>query len=170
MVIDDLGAAHPLASNGARWQLVTDGVMGGLSQGRMAREMVAGRPALRLQGTVSLAHGGGFVQVALDLAPAGGYLDAAAFAGIELDAWGNGETYDVHLRTDAATRPWESYRQPFPTATAWRTIRLPFAGFRPHRLATPLDVHRLRRLGIVAIGRAFAADVALARIALYRDG
>ena len=36
------------------------------------------------------------------------------------------------------------------------------------RLETPLDVTRLRRLGLVAIGRAFHADLAVAEIGFYR--
>jgi len=40
--------------------------------------------------------------------------------------------------------------------------------FEPHRLETPLDVTRLRRIGLVAIGRAFFADLAVARLAFYR--
>src|SRR6476661_7117755 len=46
----------------------------------------------------------------------GGVVDASAWSGIELDVFGNGEEYGVHLRTDALTRPWQSYRQIF-TAT-----------------------------------------------------
>lgn len=47
--IDDLSAAHPKASHAARWQMISDGVMGGLSQGRMQREIVKGRLAIRMQ-------------------------------------------------------------------------------------------------------------------------
>jgi hypothetical protein len=36
-------------------------------------------------------------------------------------------------------------------------------------LTAPLDISRLRRLGLVAIGRAFAADLAVARLSLYRE-
>jgi hypothetical protein len=50
----------------------------------------------------------------------------------------------------------------------WRTIRLPFAGFEPHRLDAPLDIARLRRLGVVAIGRAFTADITIGGLQFYR--
>jgi hypothetical protein len=166
-VIDDLSAPHPRAANGADWQLFTDQVMGGVSQGTMRRETVGGRLALRMQGTVSLANNGGFVQIAVDLAAHGAPIDASALAGVELEVFGNGERYGAHLRTDAVTRPWQSYRQPFLATPEWRTVRLPFPAFQPHRLDAPLDVRRLRRLGLVAIGRAFAADLAVARVSLY---
>jgi len=167
MVIDNLSAAYPLASNGARWQLFTDQVMGGISQGNALRETVAGRAAIRMRGDVSLENNGGFVQIGLDLAADGGLVDAGGFDGVEIDVRGNGQQYGVHLRTDAVTRPWQSYRQSFVATENWQTLRLPFLKFEPHRLDLPLNVRRLRRVGIVAIGRAFAADIALARLGFY---
>jgi hypothetical protein len=160
-MIDDLSRDDLVATVGTRWQLVTDRVMGGVSQGTLYREIVAGRPALRMRGDVSLDNNGGFVQMALDLAPDGSVVDASAWRGIELDVMGNDEEYGVHLRTDAVRRPWQSYRQSFRTGAAWQTMQLPFADFTPHRIEVPLDVGRLRRIGLVAIGRAFAADLAV---------
>ena len=168
-VIDDLAQVNPLASNGARWQLFTDQVMGGVSEGAMVRTMVAGRAAIRMQGAVCVENNGGFVQIAVDLMPDGRLLDASAFDGVEIDVSGNDENYGVHLRTDAVKRPWESYRQGFMAKRSWQTLRLPFEGFVPHRLDASLDVRRLRRIGIVAIGRAFAADIAIARLAFFRS-
>jgi hypothetical protein len=167
-VIDDLSAAYPLASNGARWRCFTDTVMGGLSQGFAARGTVAGRAAIRLQGEVSLKNNGGFIQIALDLMTQGNPCDASDFEGVELDVSGNGERYGVHLRTGQATRPWQSYRQSFRPDRMWRTVRLPFACFEGYRIDAPLDIRRLSRIGIVAIGYPFTADVAFARIALYK--
>lgn len=165
--IDALDQPHPRATNGASWELIADRVMGGASSGRMTRETVAGRLALRMRGAVSLANNGGFVQVALDLAP-GGAVDASGWTGIEIDAFGNGEPYNLHLRTSDVIRPWQSYRATFATTGAWRTIRIPFSACTPHRLEVPLDLTQVRRLGIVAIGRAFTADVAIAGLRFYR--
>ena len=165
--IDDLSAPHPQSSHAGRWQCISDGVMGGLSAGTVTREPRAGRTALCLRGAVSLENNGGFVQMALDLTPDGSLRDAGAFEGIELDVCGNGEQYSVHLRTDAVSRPWQSWRQHLIATPAWQTIRLPFAGFEAHRIDAPLNARRLRRLGIVAIGRAFDADVAVARLGFY---
>jgi hypothetical protein len=167
-ILDDLSCPFPDTPLGTRWAVITDAVMGGVSTGALRRETVQGRPALRLTGTVRLENNGGFVQMATDLSPGGGVLDAQGWEGLELDMLGNGAEYAVHLRTDAVTRPWQSWRQGFAAGPAWRTLRLPFAGFAPHRIAGPLDPARLRRLGLVAIGRAFEADLALAGLRLYR--
>lgn len=163
MLIDDV-AAH----GAVRWRLIADRVMGGLSEGRARVETVSGRPALRLTGRVSLANGGGFLQVARDLSPAGAPVDLSGFRGLELDVVGNGEAYGVHLRTRDVVRPWQSYRATFVAPPEWRRMRLPFASFGPHRIEAPLDLAGTRRIGLVAIGRAFEADLALAWLALYR--
>ena len=160
-VIDDLSREPPLARTGSRWRLLTDQVMGGVSAGTLVRDVVAGRAALRMRGDVSLANNGGFVQMALDLTPDGGAVDASGWSGVELDVFGDGQGYNVHLRTDALTRPWQSYRQTFTAPAEWRTVRLPFDAFVSHRTDVALDTRRLRRLGVVAIGRAVSVDLAL---------
>lgn len=167
-IIDDLSRAFPEAATGTRWALITDRVMGGVSNGNLTRTEVHGRPALRMTGGVSLANNGGFVQMALDLAPGGGAVDARGWAGIEVDVLGNGESYGLHLRTTDMLRPWQSFRQGFVAPPLWQTLRLPFAGFAPHRTEAAFAPDRLRRLGLVATGRAFAADLAVARIAFWR--
>lgn len=167
-IIDALDRPHPEATVGTRWAAVSDRVMGGVSSASMTRETVAGRPALRLRGTVSLANNGGFIQLALDLAPDGGTVDAGGWTGIEIDTLGNGEDYALHLKTADVVRPWQSYRAPLAAGPAWRTIRLPFTRFTPHRVDAPFDPTRLKRLGIVAIGRSFDADIAVGALRFYR--
>jgi hypothetical protein len=168
-IIDDLSRDAPMATVGAPWRLFTDRVMGGVSQGAMVREAVTGRAAIRMIGDVRLENNGGFVQMGLDLSPDAGVVDAGGWSGIELDIFGNGQEYAVHLRTDAVTRPWQSYRHIFTAGAEWRTIRLPFAEFIPHRIDIPLNTHRLRRIGLVAIGRAFACDLALGGLRFMSD-
>ena len=168
MLIDDLSRQAPLAANGASWEFVADRVMGGVSTGSMSRETVEGRTAIRLRGAVSLDNNGGFIQAALDLSQDGKSLDASAWRGIAFDVFGNGEEYNLHLRTEDVRRPWQSYRQTFTARKTWQTILLPFEDFRPYRIDAPLDLTKLRRIGFVAIGRVFAADVAIGGVRLYR--
>ena len=149
------------------WRLVTDAVMGGVSRGSIANETLEGREAIRMRGDVSTENNGGFVQIALDLASEIGSFDAGSFTGLEMDVLGNHESYGAHLRTTDITRPQQSYRQSFATTPDWQTLQLPFVQFMTHRTDIPLDVRRLRRIGLVAIGREFTADLAIARLAFY---
>ena len=166
-IIDDLRHTSPMAVTGNGWALISDRVMGGVSAGTMRREMVDGRGAIRMRGGVSLENNGGFLQVALDLGDAGGEVDARNWTGIKLDVFGNDQVYNLHLRTSDILRPWESYRHSFRARPEWTPIFLPFADFVPHRTERPLNLTRLRRLGVVAIGREFEADVAIADIRFY---
>ena len=106
-IIDDLSRDPPIAAIGSNWQLLTYQVMGGVSKGTMVREAVAGRAAIRMRGDVSLENNGGFVQIALDLLPDGGVVDATAWSGIELDVFGNAEEYGVQLERNKRSSPRE---------------------------------------------------------------
>ena len=165
-IIDDLSREPPVATIGTTWRIFTDRVMGGVSDGSMSREMIAGRPAIRMRGEVSLENNGGFVQISLDLDPDGKAVDVSAWRGIELDVFGDHEDYSAHLRTEDLTRPWQSYRQGFRAHPEWATAQLLFEDFVPHRTESALDTHRLKRIGLVAIGRAFSADLSLGGVRL----
>ncbi|MEM7709217.1 MAG: CIA30 family protein [Pseudomonadota bacterium] len=150
------------------WRYVADKVMGGVSRGRSECVEIDGREAVRLTGQVSLENDGGFVQIATDLAPDATPLDASDWTGLELDLYGNGEVYEARLKTSDLTRPWQSYRLAFAAPTAWTTIRVPFGDLEAYRTDAPLDLTQLRRLGLVAVGREFEADLAVAALRLYR--
>lgn len=168
MLIDDFSDPNLTSKLGTAWRGVSDQVMGGISRASVTREMFEGRMALRLRGDVRLENDGGFIQAAMDLAPERATFDASDFTGLRITARGNGENYSLHLRSADNRRPWQSYRAHFTAGAEWETFELPFAGFVPHRLETPLDITRLRRIGLVAIGRAFSADLAVSEIAFTR--
>ncbi|MCG6967188.1 MAG: CIA30 family protein [Chromatiaceae bacterium] len=149
-------------------RLVTDAVMGGVSFGEVRREHRAGRDCVCLSGDVRTDNDGGFIQLAVDL-DEGLARAAGDFDGVRLEVLGNGQIYNVHLRTRDLWLPWQSYRAPFTAAPGWRTVELAFGQFEPYRTTTPLRVDRLKRVGIVAIGRDFAADVCVAGLSLYRN-
>ncbi|WPL16804.1 Complex I intermediate-associated protein 30 (CIA30) [Thiorhodovibrio winogradskyi] len=153
---------------GTSWRAVSDQVMGGVSSARMHRIHSDGRDALCLEGEVSLENNGGFAQINLDLA-ADGPLDASGHAGVWLIQRGNGADYSLHLKTFATRLPWQSYRAGFASTPNWTLVRLPFADFVPHRLDQPLDLTRLKRLGLVAIGRAMTAELCVTEVGFYRD-
>lgn len=168
MIIDDF-SDPAVATNGARWQLFSDRVMGGITEGTISRGMVSGRNAITMKGRVRLENNGGFLQIAIDLSANGGPIDAGAFDGVEIDVTGNGEAYGCHLRTTDTTRPWQSYRQGFQAPPQWTRIRLPFSKLAAYRIDIPFDPRALRRIGLVAIGREFDAHFSVSRVALYSD-
>lgn len=169
LVIDDRSSGDLRALNGNSWRLITDGVMGGVSRGRLAPDTIEGRPCLRLRGDVRLENSGGFLQAALDT-DGDAVLDASGYSGVLLEVYGNGEQYNLHLRTADVWLPWQAYRASFTAPAAWRTLRIPFNAFSGYRIGAALDTSTLERIAVVAIGRAFTADLCLARLALYRDG
>ena len=166
-LIDDMTCPAPMAANGQSWNTTTDRVMGGLSTGQSQRQMIGGRTAVRLQGTVSLKNNGGFVQIGLDLASGSGSVDASGWSGIAVTVFGNDEQYNLHVRTSDTHYSWQSYRQTFVARPSWTLLKLPFAGFAPHRTEFPLDFQRLRRISLIAIGREFHADLAVADLRFY---
>lgn len=166
LLVDDFARDDLVSALGTRWEGTSDRVMGGISQGRLVLETRAGRRWLRLTGRVRLENDGGFVQMGLDLAPGGAAVDLSAYRAVRLLVRGNGEAYGCHLRTAACARPWQSYRAAFTAAPDPAEVVLPFAGLAPHRVDAPFDPRTLRRLSLIAIGRAFDADLAVGRIEL----
>jgi hypothetical protein len=167
-IIDDRSSDSLTSSIGTAWRLVTDGVMGGLSKGTLRPDRLEDRACLRLIGDVTLQNNGGFIQMALDLAEQG-ETEFSSYTGLELSVYGNGEPYNVHLRTGDLKLPWQSYRSTLVATPSWQTLRLPFRAFTPHRTSAPLDLSKLRRIALVAIGKAFHADVCLGGVALYSE-
>lgn len=166
MIIDDRSKADLTTNIGTVWRGFSDRVMGGVSRETVAMDEIDGRRCVRLTGEVRLENNGGFIQMAVDLSQ-DGMLDASGFTGLRLLVRGNGEVYNAHLRTPDTQRPWQSYRASFTADDVWQEIKLPFADFQPYRLEEPLDTSSLRRLGLVAIGRRFDADLCVAEVGFY---
>jgi adhesin HecA-like repeat protein len=168
MLIDDFSREDFVSKLGTQWRAVSDRVMGGVSQASLEYDRAEGKSCLRLSGVVRLDNDGGFIQAALDLALPGQRIDASAYTGIRLVVRGNSQQYSLHLRTPDAVRPWQSYRVHFYAGPAWETVDLPFEAFVPHRLEPSLDTKNLTRMGLVAIGRNFTAELLVLRVSLYR--
>ena len=166
-LIDDRSSGTFRASTGGEWRLVSDRVMGGRSSGQMRVDRHQGRECLRMLGDVSTENNGGFLQIALDLA-AGKRMDASEFDGVLLQVAGNGEGYNLHLRTSDLELPWQSYRAGFVARAEWSEIRIPFADLEAYRSGRAFRPQHLTRIGLVAIGRAFHADLCVAGVRFYR--
>jgi hypothetical protein len=161
--LDDFDAGPAALAH--RWSVFSDRVMGGVSIVNGAMATVQGRHALHLTGSVSLEHNGGFIQAACSLGdPPGSGVDARGFRGVALSVCGTHGSYFVHLRTADTRAPWQYYGAPLPVLGEWTHVVLNWGAFTPVSLATPLDVRRIVRIGIVAAKTAFRADVALSAL------
>ena len=166
-IIDDRTSGDLLTTSGTSWRFVTDGVMGGKSDGRLDPTTRDNRNCLHLQGDVRLDNNGGFIQASLDIADT--VVDIASeYTGLMLEVAGNGQAYNLHLRTRDLWLPWQSYRSTFTATPQWQTIYLPFDNFEPYRTGKALKVSRLKTIGVLAIGRAYQADICFGKVALYR--
>ncbi len=121
-----------------------------------------------MQGKVSLENKGGFIQMTLDLTDEIQHK-IANYTGLFMEVFGNDEQYNIHLRTHEMPRPWQSYRSSFIAAPEFKTHYFPFVEFVPHRIETELDISRIRRIGVVAIGREQSSDLCIAKLGLYHD-
>ena len=176
LVLDDFSDPTGASTLGTQWVGFSDRVMGGVSNADVGFDEVLGRTCIRLQGLVRLEYGGGFVQMALPFAETRGQvLDGAAYAGFAMDVCGAAPAvtdpeksgYFLHLRTGDTRFGPSHYAAPLPVAAEWGRVQVPFSAFRRRNVRAGLDPSRLTRLGIVAAGAAFQADVAVSRLVLY---
>jgi len=168
LVIYDRNSVELNSNLGTRWRLVTDDVMGGLSVASLSVEEYKGKRCLRMQGDVSTENNGGFVQIALPLGD-GKPFDASGYTGVEIEVSGNTESYNIHFRTDSLWFPWQSYRYSFTATPDWQTYRIPFTELTKYKTFSDFSRDEIVRIGLVAIGRDFSADVRLASIRFYRE-
>ncbi len=106
------------------WRSINDGVMGGLSAGRLRRTE---QGSAVFEGSVSLENNGGFASVRASL----GELDLTSFEGLEIRFRGDGRKYRLRLRTDDGYDG-IAYQATFETTGEdWEVARLPFLQFLP---------------------------------------
>ena len=172
LIIDDRTSGNLISNLGSKWQLVTDNVMGGLSTAKLTLDNIKDKNCLRMQGDVSTENNGGFVQIALPLSDNKSDdrpFDASAYKGLEIDVLGNNESYNIHFRTDNLWFPWQSYRFSFKATPEWQTYRLPFSKLEPYKTTKEFSQEKIMRIGLVAIGREFQANLCVASIKFYTE-
>lgn len=131
------------------WRVVDDGVMGGLSKGRVS---ISDEGILTFKGTLSLENNGGFSSIRTNTVE----LDLGASQGISARVRGDGRSYQMRLGTDALYRGREvSFTADFATEEGeWTTVKVPFekftGSFRGMKLKEEvLDPEKIRRLGLL---------------------
>ncbi len=167
MIIDDRSSGSTYSNMGNEWRLVTDQVMGGVSEGSLFLDSYLGRDCMKMKGQVSTRNNGGFVQIALDLT-ADKTFNASEYEGILLDISGNNEQYN-HIRTSDLWFPWQSYRASFNATEEWKTVKIPFSELTPYRTTQAFRKKAIKRIGLVAIGRQFNAELCIGSVTFYGD-
>jgi len=116
-----IGKAAHLDMNPGPWHAINDGVMGGVSSGRMVQTP----EGLRFEGELSLENNGGFASVRRAIE-----LDLATATGVRLVVRGDGRTYQFRLRQDDRFDG-IAWRAEFTAGSGWQTVDLSFDEFIP---------------------------------------
>ena len=148
------------------WSFFTDGVMGGVSSGKAFFGKSGSDNFVRLEGKVSTANNGGFIQIRHSLT---NYLDND-IKGISLKVRGNGEKYYVFIRTTSTLLPWQFYNASFNTSKIWKLVKIDLQAFKPSSnfLRKTIKSSSIKSIGIVAYGRDHEAKVDISEIYFYK--
>jgi monofunctional biosynthetic peptidoglycan transglycosylase len=153
-----------------QWQVINDGVMGGVSRSTFTKAEPAGAV---FAGVVSLENYGGFCSASSrQSAP----VDASAFSGIALRCKGDGKTYKLTLKNDASFGGF-SYQFRFAVlADEWMIVKAPFGEFKasfrgqPVPDAPPFNPGVVQSVGLlIADKQAGAFKLQVEWIQAYRE-
>ena len=115
------------------WQFVSDGVMGGLSTGKLTFEKDGEVDFGRLTGDVTTKNNGRFIQFRANVSFDKTGDQGQMIKGGRLTGRGNGAKYFIHFRTSDNRRPSDYYSAEFQTGLEWNSIDLPFSKFKRSR-------------------------------------
>lgn len=135
--------------DGIDWQVVNDGVMGGLSKGNLAPVETG---TMKFSGMLSMENNGGFSTFRSGDVD----LNLSNDLGLLLRVKGDGRTYQARLATDARYRGMEvSFAADFSTVKdEWLEVKVPFAEFKGSFRGTDLpkevlDPSMIRRVSVL---------------------
>lgn len=135
------------------WQTVNDGVMGGVSDGRLR---ITERQTLEFYGTLSLENNGGFTSVRSRPSDLGLRTGDTLVSRVR----GDGRAYQFNLYTSRRGRAF-SYRAPVQTRKGeWTEVRIPLSRFEATsfgqviRSADPVDPGSITSVGFLLAEKA----------------
>ena len=148
------------------WSFFTDGVMGGVSSGKAYFGKSGSDNFVRLEGRVSTANNGGFIQIRHSLTK---YL-GNDIKGISLKVRGNGEKYYIFIRTTSTLLPWQFYNASFKTSKNWKVVKINLQSFQPSSnfLRRTIKSSSIKSIGIVAYGRDHEAKIDISEIYFFK--
>jgi len=146
------------------WRMVSDQVMGGASQGHMQMT----EQGVNLQGHVSLANNGGFLQIQWPIAESVERLNLTSYQGIFIE-WRSqqNETLEILLKSTQLWMPWQSYRCQANITQEWQTIYVPFSAFEPYRTQTRLRPQAINKFAVLAGGHEREVNLTIKQFGFY---
>lgn len=146
------------------WGLISDQVMGGISNGTLRQEQRQNSLCTCLVGRTSLDNNGGFVQMKLNI----GLSDLHAhYQGLFIELAGSAHDYNLHVKTAQLTRPWQSFRCTLSVEPQWTRFIIPYEQLLAHRTAARFQPAEIQSLAVVAIGEEFDVDVCVRRCGFF---
>ena len=131
------------------WQIVDDGVMGGLSKGKFN---ISDDKKLKFSGNLSLENNGGFSSIRSKRTT----MDLSQFKGIKMRVKGDGRKYKLRLESDSRYRRMAvSFQHEFNTSKdGWSEVFIPFdklkASFRGWNLpGIKFNSKSIQRVGLI---------------------
>lgn len=113
------------------WYVVNDGVMGGLSNGKMTLNK---KGHAVFEGTVSLENNGGFTSIRHSFET----RDVTGKTKAILRVKGDGKDYQFRVKN--SSKDWHSYIYTFETSGKWQNIEIPLGEMYPSFRGMELDM------------------------------
>ena len=142
--------------------------MGGISEGGASVRLVSEGPYVSLEGSVSTANNGGFIQIRTNVSE-----QSKDAKGILLLVRGYGENYYIHVNTDETILLPQQYRfyyqASFPTSKNWSEIKIPCSTFKRSRIQISkyFNGKNLKTIGLLAYGRNHNALLEIKFLSFY---
>ena len=158
MIIDNLDDKR------ANWSAISDNVMGGISEVNFYEVEEGEEKFYRLEGTVSTANNGGFIQSIIRFP-----FNAEEYNGIRIKVRGTNDAYYIWIRTPSSRFPWDRYIASFIPGDKWSIIEIPFSEFQKSNfyMRKKMNISKIRTIAFAAYGKDFQAELDLAQIELY---
>ena len=148
------------------WKIITDQVMGGISQGKFYYKKIDNDYAIVLTGSVSTKNNGGFIQIRRKL----NNIKLNQVKNLIVQAKGNNEKYFVHLRTTYTILPWQYYQSSFLVENNFKNFVLPIKNFKRSGYLLPKEINpnNIKSVAIVAFGKNYKAELIVKEISFVK--
>ncbi|MDC3063084.1 CIA30 family protein [Alphaproteobacteria bacterium] len=148
------------------WKIITDQVMGGVSQGQFNYQKIGDDDAVILTGNVSTKNNGGFIQIRRNLND----VNLNNVKKVTIIAKGNYEKYFIHLRTTFTVLPWQYYQSSFVVENNFKSFVLPLSDFKKFGYLLPkrINPNNIVSIAIVALGKDYDAKLIVKEISFVK--